>query len=146
LQKHNSLTPLDAAADAVAFFLAMLAWVFFVWFPIILFAVFYRVRTSQTSLISLASVILGLLILSYLFGALFKWLAEGVLQRKRIRMGLLALVLLLQSGLIMRLFFVTKEPPVRSFSDLLNIAILLFAAGVTTLALLRHRDEERHGR
>ena len=88
---NDRSTPINVAVDSVAFLVAMLAWLFLIWGPILVaFALFYLTKTKV-----LASV-LGVLVVTAIcfpLGLGLRWLARGIIQRKRTRLGLSAIVL-----------------------------------------------------
>ena len=133
----SSLTPINLAVDSVALFLAMLAWAFLVWAPLLLaFALFFMTKTSP--LISLL-ILLFVTSILLLLGFLLRWLAHGVIQRKWARTGLSVLILglwgikqglsplLLRNGSARRTF---ENPE-------MGIA-LICAAAVAALGLTKH--------
>jgi hypothetical protein len=86
----DRLTPINVAVDSVSFLVATVAWAFLVWCPILVaFALFYLRRTLVTSAMAVLLVTAFCLPL----GLLLRWLAHGMIERKRTRLGLSAIVL-----------------------------------------------------
>jgi hypothetical protein len=86
----DRLTPINVALDSVSFFVASVAWVFLVWCPILVaFLLFYLRKTLVVS----AFIFLLFTAIFLPLGLLLRWLAHGMIERKRMRLGLSAIVL-----------------------------------------------------
>src|ERR1022692_4710639 len=91
----ESLSPVRVAVDSGALFLGMLAWAFKVWVPVLLAVIFVCKVKAPTGATVVAFVIIWL---PFLFlGVLLKWMANGMIQRRRLSISFSVVVLILLS-------------------------------------------------
>jgi hypothetical protein len=131
----SSLTPLNLAVDSVALFVANLGWVFVVWLPILLVVIFFPLRKTGSSALSLAFFLSFLAALCILIGLFLKWLAQGVVQRKRVRTAVLSFVLACWGILQILSPFLTRQLAVGRFTWSVQGIMFLGAAAVVMLVL-----------
>ena len=129
----SSVTPLNVALDAVALVLEIFGWASVVWLPmmalcaLLLPAVREAVGTIQLLVLALLFPLLGLLL---------KWLARGVLGRKRVRMVLLSIALAyLGVSPFLVLIFLDRGSAGRVFVLSVQGVAYLVAAAVVALGL-----------
>jgi hypothetical protein len=82
---EKPLSPLSVATDSVAFFTAELAYILLIWIPILAVVVFFQlIKRGGSVLISFLAVLI-ITALSALSGIALKWIADGILERRRIQ-------------------------------------------------------------
>ena len=80
----SPLSPLSVATDSVAFFTAQLAYAFLIWVPILAVIVFFQLLKRGGSVLASLLTVLIIAAPSALCGIVLKWIADGILERRRI--------------------------------------------------------------
>jgi hypothetical protein len=131
----DSLAPINVAVDSVAFFVGMVAWGYGVWLPLLLVLAICMVNVPVGASVLLLSLFTAVFVP---LGILLKWLANGLILRKRVRTGLSILALAFLGFTTGFGPLLTKSQPALDRPDecLVGIAFLS-AAAVAALGLTK---------
>lgn len=136
----NSITPINIAVDSAAIFVSFLSWTFGFWTPIFLAYVLFCIVRPLFAVSILLFTLFTALFLP--FGMLLKWLANGIVQRKRARTVFSVLVLVFLSctqGFVP--LFARSQKNQSPFEHLLIGIAMLFVAVITSMGLTKGARE-----
>jgi hypothetical protein len=139
-EMKSSLTPINLALDAVAFLVMVFGWAFLVGLPV--FAVFEVVHLADPgeSVTGLLQDFMQLLIFGLGVGLSLKWIAGGIIERKRIRMGFSVLIFGFLASRFLLIFaslLLTKQIDMYDLGWLENGIVCLFVAVMVVVGLTK---------
>jgi hypothetical protein len=138
---RDAFRPTNVAVDSVGLFVAAIAWVFVIWIPIILLAVLFYLRNSKGSgapTLALLLILLPCIAIFVILGFLLKWVALGIIRRKRPVIVLSVLVLTAWAFILGRSVLLPQNHSISKAFEVSLQAIALLGAGcVTALGLTK---------
>ena len=130
--------PINVTIDAGALFIAALSWVCLVWIPAILVLVPFILRRPTVPALAYIVVLIPIAGVAVLLGLLLKWLAKGVVLRKRARILFsMALLILWAMIVVVPARHSSPRSGLKVFSSWVQAAALLCAASVVGLGLTK---------
>jgi hypothetical protein len=138
--ERSELTFLSVALDAIAVFVSLMGWTFILWLPCLL--VIVLVIASRRYGFSLGVLFLLILAAAVLlpFGMFLKWLSHGIVERARIRTGLVPFVLTVWGTYLLVVALLKGYEGFQALQTYVQGVALLLIAIVCFLAFARREE------